>query len=80
MRFRLVVIEFDAMRRTLLAIGIAVLVSMMLVPRGAEMEMYERLPFFVSSSYPVAWPAFILQTIFVCVGAAVLVNLRGLPK
>jgi hypothetical protein len=56
------------MRRTLLAIGIAVLVSMMLVLRGATMEMYERLPFFVSSSY------FILQTIFVCVGAAVLVK------
>jgi len=68
------------MRRTLLAIGIAVLVSMMLVPRGAGMEMYERLPFFVSSSYAVAWPAFILQTIFVSVGAAVLVNLRGSPK
>ena len=68
------------MRRTLLAIGIAVLVSMMLVPRGAEMEMYERLPFFVSSSYAVAWPAFILQTIFVSVGAAVLVNLHGPPK
>ena len=42
--------------------------------------MYERLPFFVSSSYAVAWPAFILQTIFVSVGAAVLVNLRGLAK
>jgi hypothetical protein len=68
------------MRRTLLALGIAVLVSMMLVPRGASMEMYERLPFFVSSSYPVAWPAFILQTIFICVGAAVLVNLCGPPK
>jgi hypothetical protein len=68
------------MRRTLLAIGIAVLVSMMLVPRGASMEMYERLPFFVSSSYAVAWPAFILQTIFVSVGAAVLVNLLGPPK
>ena len=68
------------MRRTLLAIGIAVLVSMMLVPRGASMEMYERLPFFVSSSYAVAWPAFILQTIFISVGAAVLVNLRGPPK
>ena len=68
------------MRRTLLAIGIAVLVSMMLVPRGASMEMYERLPFFVSSSYAVAWPAFVLQTIFVSVGAAVLVNLRGPPK
>jgi len=68
------------MRRTLLAIGISVLVSMMLVPRGAGMEMYERLPFFVSSSYAVAWPAFILQTIFVSVGAAVLVNLRGSPK
>jgi hypothetical protein len=68
------------MRRTLLAIGIAVLVSMMLVPRGASMEMYERLPFFVSSSYAVAWPAFILQTIFVSVGAAVLVNLREPPK
>jgi hypothetical protein len=52
---------------------------MMLVPRGAGMEMYERLPFFVSSSYAVAWPAFILQTIFVCVGAAVLVNLRRPP-
>jgi hypothetical protein len=68
------------MRRTLLAIGISVLVSMMLVPRGAGMEMYERLPFFVSTSYAVAWPAFILQTIFVSVGAAVLVNLRGSPK
>ena len=68
------------MRRTLLAIGIAVLVSMMVVPRGASMEMYERLPFFVSSSYAVAWPAFILQTIFISVGAAVLVNLRGPPK
>ena len=68
------------MRRTLLAIGIAVLVSMMLVPRGGIMEMYERLPFFVSSSYAVAWPAFILQTIFVSVGAAVLINLREPPK
>jgi cellobiose-specific phosphotransferase system component IIC len=68
------------MRRTLLAIGLAVLLSMMLVPRGAEMEMYERLPFFVSSSYAVTWPAFILQTIFVSVGAAVLVNLREPPK
>ncbi len=56
------------------------LLSMMLVPRGADMEMYERLPFFVSSNYAVAWPAFILQTIFVCVGAAVLINLRGPPK
>jgi len=65
------------MRRTLLAIGISVLASMMLVPRGAGMEMYERRPFFVSSSYAVAWPALILQTIFVSVGAAVLVNLRG---
>jgi hypothetical protein len=67
------------MRRTLLAIGIGVLGSMMLVPRGAGMEMYERLPFFVSSSYAVAWPAFILQTVFVCVGVAVLVNLRRPP-
>jgi hypothetical protein len=68
------------MRRTLLAIGISVLLSMMLVPRGADMEMFERLPFFMSSSYAVAWPAFILQTTFVCVGAAVLVNLRGSRK
>ena len=67
------------MRRTLLAIGIAVLGSMMLVPRSVGTEMYERLPFFMSSSYPVAWPAFILQTIFVCVGVAVLVNLRSPP-
>jgi hypothetical protein len=64
------------MRRTLIALGIALLLSMMLVRRGASMEMYERLPFFMSSSYPVAWPAFILQTIFICLGAAVLVNLR----
>ena len=68
------------MRRTLLTIGIAVLASMMLVPRGPGMEMYDRLPFFVSSSYSVVWPAFILQTIFVSVGAAVLVNLRTWPK
>ena len=68
------------MRRTLLAIGIAALASMMLVPRGPGMEKYDRLPFFVSSSYAVVWPAFILQTIFVSVGAAVLVNLRSWPK
>ena len=67
------------MRRTLLAIGISGLASMMLVPRGPGIEMYDRLPFFVSSSYAVVWPAFILQTIFVSVGAAVLVNLRT-PK
>jgi len=53
------------MRRTLLAIGIAVLVSMMLVPRGGIMEMYERLPFFVSSSYTVAGqPSFSRQYSF----------------
>jgi hypothetical protein len=68
------------MRRTLLAIGISVLVSMMLVPHGPGMDMYDRLPFFASSSYAVVWPAFILQTIFVSVGAAVLVNLRSWPK
>lgn len=75
------------MKRTLLAIGIAVLVSLMLVPYGSpdvhSMDMW--LPFFISMNWlpeswnvrddRIMWTPFILQTVFVAVAAAVIVNL-----
>ena len=69
------------MKRTLLAVGVAVLVSTMLVP-----DMYWRsctvcvvvgrsgfTPFFLVNR--IAWGQFTLQTVFLSVLAAVLVNL-----
>jgi hypothetical protein len=75
------------MKRTLVAVGIAVLLSMLLVPRGyvyiaryhrTEGDIRQLLPFFVHSPYgwEVLWQAFIMQTIFLAVLAAVIVNVR----
>jgi hypothetical protein len=75
------------MKRTLLAVGIAVLVSMMFIPcdewgfygwRGPQ-------PFWIAidrmtylNEWRLMWPKFILQTVFVAVLFAVIVNL--LPR
>ena len=75
------------MKRTLLAVGIAVLTSMMLIPRGLvtveryghirEGDIQEFLTFFLQSQQPyeMMWHTFILQTIFLIILAAVIVNL-----
>ena len=73
------------MKRTLLAVGIAVLASMMLIPRGDD-GIHIWLPFFYdahwlgnqASNWEINWDAFILQTVFAAVFLAVLVNL--LPR
>ena len=71
------------MSRTLLAVGIAVLVSMMLVPRSRfEYGVYyapsEWLPFFLGSPHVgqlIHWGHFALQTLFAAILLAVLVNI-----
>ena len=73
------------MKRTLLAVGVAVLVSMMLVP---DVRSYGCTLCVVAGGYAfkpfvlvvdrIAWGRFILQTVFLSVLAAVLVNL--LPR
>jgi hypothetical protein len=75
------------MKRTLLAVGIAILVSMMLVPRNSFWYWYWpphspvqlRAPFFMwRRDYPVDITGFIWQTVFAAVLFAVIVNL--LPR
>lgn len=67
------------MKRTLLAVGVAVLVSLMFVPRGYYFGSGgpPRVPFFfIDTSGVIYWGPFALQTIFLSVLAAVIVNLR----
>jgi len=64
------------MKRTLLAVGIAILVSMMAVPRRllhSSNVVDSWLPLF--SDGEIMWEMFILQTIFLAVLLAVIVNL-----
>jgi hypothetical protein len=74
-------VRFDAtashsMKRTLLAVGVAVLVSMMLTPRGPYRRIEMWVPFFWDTDYwRILWTPFILQTVFAAVVAAVIVNL-----
>ena len=79
------------MKRTLLAVGFAILVSMMFVPYGGTNDHRNwndkfgmfvrsyysfRSPFFVDSQgYPILLPELIVQTTFLAVAAAVIVNL-----
>src|SRR5947207_11385939 len=69
-----------SMRRTLLAVGFAVLVSLMFVPHGRTsrgMVNYEtRAPFFVETGRPVLFVPFLLQTAFAGVVAAMVVNIN----
>jgi hypothetical protein len=75
------------MKRTLLAVGVAVLISMMLIPHGdygGPVQMW--LPWFYDThwlpwnteDWEILWTEFILQTMFAAVLFAVLVNL--LPR
>src|SRR5262245_53246748 len=68
------VIESDAMKRTLLGVGIAVLLSLMLVPHGGTSGNH-RAPFWESSGYPVLVTELIVQTIFFAVAAAIITNI-----
>ena len=75
------------MKRTLLAVGVAVLISMMLVPehdihyfgvgsvQGMSDVMRHRPFFWTDPDCHVAWDYFALQTIFAATAAAVIVNL-----
>ncbi len=71
------------MRRTLLAVGVAVLLSLMIVPYGGhsrynpDHSFYFREPFFLDhKGWPMVADQFILQTVFLGVLAALIVNIR----
>jgi len=75
------------MKKTLMAVGIAVLVSMMFTPHrfswGTDPGAFRHFPIFLTDPWawaapgnPILWGQFIGQTAFVAVLAAVLVNLR----
>jgi hypothetical protein len=74
------------MKRTLLAVGIAVILSMMLIPRHRDWywlwsphnPVQMRAAFFMYLDSPVDVTAFILQTVFAAVLFAVVANL--LPR
>jgi uncharacterized protein (DUF2062 family) len=76
------------MKRTLLAVGVAVLISMMFVPSvryvvGTSWDGHREMgivpgnvrPFFSLADCRVLWGPFALQTAFAAVAAAVIVNL-----
>jgi hypothetical protein len=64
------------MKRTLLAVGIAIILSMMLIPRADIYGGHIWLPFFYETrNLKIHWSEFILQTVFAAVLFAVLVNL-----
>jgi hypothetical protein len=86
------------MKRTLLGLGFAVLVSLMFVPHrivsaeellnsslptemvGSTWGHHEWLPFYKIGWYNpesdhVLWTQFVLQTVFVCVLAAIIANI-----
>jgi hypothetical protein len=80
------VIKQPEMRRTLLAVGIAVLASMLFTPHEHEWDLARQYDwartgkffpvFWVEYRNPILWENLIGQTAFVVVLAAVLVNLR----
>ena len=63
------------MKRTLLAVGGTVLISVMFVPYNGSYTWHG--PFFSTNEHrdPIMWDSFILQTIFLAVLFAVLVNM-----
>jgi hypothetical protein len=79
------------MRRTLLAVGFAVLISLIFVPHVHHVDQISREPFFTSHSLGslgpagrdrVLWGGLLLQMTFACVLAAMIVNIswRRKPK
>jgi hypothetical protein len=82
-----------AMKRTLLAIGCAVLASLMLVPHvivsSYSGNRHVWRPFFMQDwatgrapyyGDHVMWGQFVLQTVFACVLAAMIVNTLAISK
>jgi hypothetical protein len=73
------------MRRTLFAVGIAVLLSLLFVPWGNHLgRVAARYPFWVDASgnyydVPLLTP-FAFQTAFLAVAAAMIVNIRWWPS
>ena len=73
------------MKRTLLAVGVAVLASLMWIP-GYSVDLYNplfpshyRVPIFaLGGAFNIDMKATVLQTIFAAVAAAIVVNL--LPR
>lgn len=65
------------MKRTLLAVGVAILASMMWIPvHNPYSQRYERVIILeLFGGYDVQWGQMILQTIFVAVAFAMIVNL-----
>ena len=78
------------MKRTLLAVGVAVLMSLMFIPYGGTSDhstwndplgrmnrnyVSYRAPFWESQGFPILLSELIVQTAFVAVAAAVIVNL-----
>jgi uncharacterized protein (DUF983 family) len=65
-----------SMKRTLLAVGVIVLASMMFMPVQWDSDR-TLLPFFFLVACPcrVLWTPFALQTVFAAIAAAVIVNL-----
>jgi TRAP-type C4-dicarboxylate transport system permease small subunit len=76
------------MRRTLLPVGFAVLVSMLFVPchKFGFWGWYGPQPFWIATDTMTAyewrymWPKLILQTVFLAVLFAVIVNIRWRRK
>jgi hypothetical protein len=64
------------MRRTLLAVGFAVLVSMMLAPHGGKYGIRGWGPFFSDDGGRVMIDMLALEIVFLAVLFAVVVNLR----
>jgi hypothetical protein len=79
------------MKRTLLAVGVAVLLSLMVVPYGGynvrlsrhdpAQGFYFRESFFLDHrGWPMVADQLILQTVFLGVLAALIVNIRWWPR
>ena len=66
------------MKRTLLAVGIAVLASLMWIPEYTPYVGRYRVSILSPNQHDIDWSQLILQTIFAAVVAAIIVNL--LPR
>ena len=63
------------MKRTLLAVGAAVLASLLWIPEYTPYVGRYRVPIIALNQYDVDWSQLVLQTIFATVAAAVIINL-----
>jgi hypothetical protein len=68
-------------KRTLLAVGVALFFSMMFVPtpHGTNDPAVLRYPFYSDKIHGVAWDYMILQTVVSVAAAVIAVNIRWLP-